>query len=53
MKYCTEVLTKKEPALYSILREINRNILGVYKSRLNSSKLKYINGKVRNCGKEQ
>ena len=43
---------KKEPALCNILREINRNILRAYKSRLNSSKFKYINDKVRNCGKD-
>ena len=36
---------KKEPALCNILREINRNILRAYKSRLKSSKLKYINDK--------
>ena len=52
MQNCTEVLTKKEPALCNILREINRNILRPHKSRLNSSKFKYINDKVRNCGKD-
>ena len=52
MKHCTEVLTKKEPALYNILSEINRNILRAYESRLNSSKFKYINDKVRKCGKD-
>ena len=44
---------KKGPALCNILREINRNILRVYKSRLNSSKFKYINDKVRSCSKDK
>ena len=43
---------KKEPALCNILREINRNILRAYKSRLNSSKFKHINDKVRKCGQD-
>ena len=43
---------KKESALCNILMETNRNILRAYKSRLNSSKFKYINDKVRNCGKD-
>ena len=44
---------KKEPALCNILREINRNILRAYKSRLNSSKFKYIKDKVRSCSKDK
>ena len=44
---------KKEPALCNILREIHSNILRVYKSRLNSSKFKYINDKVRSCSKNK
>ena len=43
---------KKEPALCNILWEINRNILRAYKSRLDSSKFKYINDKVGNYGKD-
>ena len=43
---------KKESALYNILWENNRNILRAYKSRLNSTKFKYINDKARNCGKD-
>ena len=51
-KLCRSV-DKKEPALCKILMGINRNVFRVYKSRLNSSKFKYVKDKVRSCSKDK